>query len=102
MTVGVDHHANVVLRLMVGEPDALFDRPEHAGLEVGDTPMSKCIIIVGSPTRLGQVGAQWYGSHWTSIFMLPSGERSIAHPSFEEPPGRGSSRLTMGQPRSRS
>ena len=45
MTVGVDHDADVVLRLMVGESGALFDRAEHAGVEVR-APMSICIIIV--------------------------------------------------------
>ena len=45
VTVGVDHHADVVLRFMVGESGALFDCPEHAGVEVR-APMSNCIIIV--------------------------------------------------------
>lgn len=36
VTVWVDHHANVVVRLMVGESRALSDRPPPAGLEVAD------------------------------------------------------------------
>ena len=32
------------------------------------TPMSRCIIIVGSPSRAGHVGGRWNGSHCTSIF----------------------------------